>query len=122
MRMTKQRQLILSLISDKQQPLSAEMIYEKLPDKSMNLSTVYRVLDYFFLHDIINKTTIQNIAYYFLKTAHHHHYFICTTCQKMFPVDCHFFDEDDLEKKGFKVSYHDITVYGTCPACQAKES
>lgn len=122
MKMTKQRKLILSLLEKHKNPMSAEMIYEHLPDKSMNLSTVYRILDFFFLEDIISKTNMQNVAYYYLKSDHHHHYFICTTCQRMFPVDCHFFDEQTLVKEGFKVDYHDVTIYGTCSDCQLKNT
>ena len=42
LKMTKQRTLLLDYLKKSTKPLSAEMVYLKLPQGSMNLSTIYR--------------------------------------------------------------------------------
>ena len=48
MRMTAQRKQILDILKQANHPLSAEMIMNKLPEDTLNLSTIYRSLDLFF--------------------------------------------------------------------------
>ena len=52
LKMTKQRQQMLNFMQKQKAPLSAEMIYAKLPTGSMNLSTVYRILDTFLQYHL----------------------------------------------------------------------
>ncbi|HPG43696.1 MAG TPA: transcriptional repressor [Acholeplasmataceae bacterium] len=122
MRMTKQRMLILNLLKKSRMPQSAEMILSDLPDHTMNLSTVYRNLDAFFAEGLISKSTMKNTAYYYMADKEHHHYMICIGCQKMYEIDCHL-DHIALhvaEEKNFKITHHDMTVYGYCEACQKR--
>ncbi len=122
MRMTSQRKSILTLLSKTAQPKSAEMIYEELPLHTMNLSTVYRTLDTFFAQGIISKSTMQNTAYYYINKKDHHHYMICLSCQKMYEMDCHLdhFADQVATEHHFKITHHDMTVYGYCEDCQQK--
>ncbi len=122
MRMTSQRKQIFNLLSKTAQPKSAEMIYEELPDHTMNLSTVYRTLDIFFVQGIISKSNMNNTAYYYVKQKDHHHYMICLGCQKMYKMDCHLgqFADQVAKEHHFKITHHDMTVYGYCEACQQK--
>ena len=119
MKMTKQRTMLLSLLKESKKPLSAENIYEKLPKGAMNLSTVYRTLDAFFEHGLITKSYLNQKAYYYLVLKDHHHYLICINCQKMIEMDCHIdqFATDLAEKHHFKITHHDMTVYGYCEKC-----
>lgn len=122
MRMTSQRKSILNLLSKTAQPKSAEMIFEELPNHTMNLSTVYRSLDTFFAQGIISKSTMQNTSYYYINQKNHHHYMICLGCQKIYEMDCHLdhIAQDAANEHHFKITHHDMTVYGYCSDCQQK--
>ena len=120
MKMTKQRKMILDFLNQTKDPKSAEMIYSEIGSETLNLSTVYRTLDTFFLQGIVSKSTMKNTAFYYLTKKDHHHYMICLNCQKMYEMDCHL---DDMvhhiaEKNHFKITHHDMTIYGYCAACQ----
>lgn len=120
MRMTAQRKQILALFQKTSEPLSAELIMEKLPSNSLNLSTIYRTLDLFFTEGMISKSFMNHTAYYYLNHKEHHHYMICIRCQKMYEIDCHInhVAEDIAKRHDFKITHHDMTVYGYCRDCQ----
>lgn len=121
MRMTRQRRMIFDLLKKTRMPKSAEMILSDLPDDTMNLSTVYRTLDLFFAEGLISKSTMKNTAYYYRNDQAHHHYMICLNCQRMYEIDCHLDHIADHVAKDhdFKITHHDMTVYGYCSACQS---
>jgi len=121
MRMTNQRKMILEVLESTKQPMNAEMILHQIADTSLNLSTVYRTLDIFFLQGLISKSTMKNTAFYYINHQDHHHYMICLGCQKMYELDCHLdhIAEEVAEKNHFKITHHDMTVYGYCATCQA---
>ena len=120
MRMTKQRKMILAILKKTRVPQSAEMILSDLPDDQVNLSTVYRTLDHFFAEGLISKSTMKNTSYYYMNNKEHHHYMICLGCQKMYEIDCHLDHIADHVAKDhhFKITHHDMTVYGYCEECQ----
>jgi Fur family transcriptional regulator, ferric uptake regulator len=101
-------------------PKSAEMIYSILEQDKINLSTVYRTLDFFFSQGLISKSVIGNTAYYYLNRDEHSHYMICVNCKKMIEIDCHLHDIDKelSDTHHFKVTHHDLTIYGLCENCQ----
>lgn len=121
LKMTKQRKLLLTLLQKQKSPLSAEMIYAKLPVGSMNLSTVYRILDTFKTYHMIDRTLLDNTAYYKISSHDHKHYMVCLHCHKMHEMACHLhgFAQEDADKIHFKITSHDLTVYGYCETCQA---
>jgi len=120
--MTSQRKSILNLLSKTSQPKSAEMIFDEIPNHTMNLSTVYRTLDTFFEQGIISKSTMHNTSYYYINKKDHHHYMICLDCQKMYEMDCHLdvFADQVAKEHHFTITHHDMTVYGYCESCQQK--
>ncbi len=122
MKMTKQRTQILDIFKHNKKPISADMIYEQLPDDALNLSTIYRTLEIFFLEGIISKSTIDHTNYYYLNDHKHHHFMICLSCHKMIEIGCHIhhFDEEVAKAHHFKVTHHDMTLYGYCDECQKK--
>lgn len=119
MRMTQQRKDILALLNDQAKPLSPEDIFSKLDQNHINLSTVYRSLEAFFEASMVMKTIVNQKQYYY--TGHHHHFLFCTECHNMIPVGCHIEGNEKAigEPYGFKVTHHDMTLYGLCASCQA---
>lgn len=125
MRLTQQRRNIIELFQQNPQKLyNAEMIFAALQASSLNLSTVYRNLEVLLANDIIDKIYLDSMHYYYLKDEQHHHFMICTKCHQYFPIDCLIHDllPEISHHTQFKVTGHDLTLYGICPNCQLKES
>ncbi len=120
LKMTKQRLKILDYLKESNVPVSAEDIYANQREH-FNLSTVYRTLDTFFLNGLVNKYQLKNISYYSLKTKTHKHYLVCESCHEMIEIDCFIHQDlkEILKKHSFKISHHDLTIYGLCQKCQA---
>lgn len=119
MRMTKNRRIILELLNQTKKPLSAENIAIALENDKIDLSTIYRSLDYFDVNNLLLRFHFNNKSYYFLNTSNHHHYFVCTNCLAMHEIECYLKDTiDSLEaNKNFIVSNHEINIYGLCDVC-----
>lgn len=122
LKMTKQRTQLLSFLKKQKSPLSAEMIYAKLPMGSMNLSTVYRIMESFMQYRLVEKTFLDNTAYFKIASSEHKHYMVCLKCHQMIEMDCHFHGvgDEDASKHHFKITSHDLTVYGYCANCQTE--
>lgn len=120
MRQTKNRKIILDILSQSSELMSAEMIFNKIKDEPINLSTVYRTLEVFLQEELISRTMIDHTAYYYLNDGSHHHYMICLSCHKKFEMDCHLdqmMHEVALTNQ-FQITRHDVTAYGYCNSCQ----
>ena len=88
MRDTKQRSLILEIVNNSYEHLSAEKIYDiaKKEMPNISLGTVYRNLNLLFENGNIRKIkSDDNIDHYDnLKNEHNH--FICCKCNKIYDV------------------------------------
>lgn len=126
LKQTKTRKMILEILENSTDSLSAEDIYRLLIDEGINLSTVYRTLTSFVERHLVSKE-IRNDgkAIYTFIRAKHHHVLICVRCNKKIYLDeCPYkvVDEKILEETGFKLQAHNIELYGLCKECQLKES
>ena len=121
MRMTAQRKQILDILKQANHPLSAEMIMNKLPEDTLNLSTIYRSLDLFFAQEIVSKSYMNHTTYYYLNQREHHNYMICIHCQKMYEIDCpiHHIADDIAPKHRSTITHHDMTVSTYFKACSS---
>lgn len=122
---TKHRNAILEVIENSAQPINAEQIFFELKDKkiSINLSSVYRILESLVSKKLLIKSIIpgSNKAVYELNRLEHTHYLICSSCKKMFSVDgCPLEEyEKQLESKmGFEITGHKLEIYGVCKDCK----
>lgn len=122
MRMTKQRIAIMSALEANHAPQSAEMIFEQLPQGTMNLSTIYRTLETFFEAGLVSKSHMNSMSYYFKNRKDHQHYIICSSCQKTLTIKCNLDQRvhEIAETSGFHITHHDMTIYGVCKKCQRK--
>jgi Fur family ferric uptake transcriptional regulator len=122
-RMTDQRKIIMEILENTNDHLSAEEIYIRAKDrqKRINFSTVYRNLNMMEEKGLVIKLDFNDgKSRYELKERHHHH-IICVNCRKTYQLPtCPL---DNLEEKltresGYKISAHKLEVYGYCPDCQ----
>lgn len=121
LRMTRKRQKIYDVIKGSKNPISAEDILNILGDENINLSTIYRSVEYFINGDLLLTFHFNNKTYYILNNEdNHYHYFICTNCLRMEKVDCNLSDviNELKHNKGFLVTNHEMTIYGLCNKCQ----
>lgn len=121
---TRHRQEILQLLKKSSQPVSAEQIFSELKDLkiSINLSTVYRILEMLSNSEIVTKINIgmDNKNLYEYNCMIHRHYLVCLNCSKIFTVkNCPLNDyEKELEKDtDFNITGHKLIMYGYCLDC-----
>lgn len=122
---TKHRTAILEILEQSDQPIAAEQIYLKLKGKdiSINLSTVYRILEALVSRNLVIKSTIadDSRALFELNRMVHKHHLICMGCKKMFSVGgCPFGKYEKLlqDKMGFDITGHKLKIYGYCQNCK----
>lgn len=119
MRLTNLRQLVLDSFKGDNSLLCAEDIRHILREEAIDLSTIYRALEYLNSKDFLGKSTINKTSYFYLLDGEHHHYMICTKCLARFPIECELnrLLKKSVKEHKFHVTDHDLTVYGYCVDC-----
>jgi Fur family ferric uptake transcriptional regulator len=124
-RMTTARQLILNELERAESHLTAMHIYDSLKDKlpSLNLSTVYRSLEYLVKNQLISVSDLGlgSPVYETIQPIHHH--LVCLSCKKIFHLEdeivSKFFEKLQKEKNFIILTNH-LILYGHCRQCQKK--
>lgn len=125
---TKQRASILKMLTESDQPVSAEQVFLELQKNSINanLSTVYRILESLASKGIVLKTSIgsDTKALFEMNSSVHKHRLICINCREMTAVEgCPLEEYEKLlkDRTGFDVTGHKLEIYGYCEKCRKKE-
>jgi len=133
-RLTWPRQVILDVLGQNPQHLSAEEIFFHVHQfyPGIGLATVYRTLDLLtrtglvFKFDFGDGRSRYELASEAAKGPHHH--MICTRCGRIIDFgdfingESKFIEELERElskKHGFKINSHQIHFYGLCQDCQS---
>lgn len=121
---TKGRKLILNIVENAKEPITAEDIYKQIIDEKINLSTVYRTLSSLHELHIINKEIDKDgRALYMIVKNDHKHVLVCTKCgKKIYLKECPYteINKQIEEDTGFKIEDHNIELYGLCSTCKQK--
>jgi Fur family ferric uptake transcriptional regulator len=123
-RLTPQRMMILSIIRDSSDHISAEEIHEKVRQQYpfVNISTVYRTLNLLKKLRLISETDLGEgyVRYELLERGRHHH-LVCRQCGKSFA----FADEllKPLQRRllkdyGFAADVDHFAIFGLCQRCR----
>lgn len=122
MKRTRQRQCVQELLEHSAHPLTANEMFGALTGRHICLSTLYRILKAFVQKDVVTRSTINGEAAYELNRHTHRHYAVCTGCRKMVEIDgCPIGAvEAGIADRGFRVTGHNIEIYGICAACAGK--
>lgn len=108
-------------------PMTVEDIYLKLKEKSstINLSTVYRILEKFVSCKLATRTNqlSDSKSVYELTYMEHRHSLVCIGCNKKVlikhcPIDA--FEKSMEVDTGFQIKGHRLELYGYCPECIKK--
>lgn len=121
-RATPARLGLLKLFHQAKKPLSIAGIQHKLPRQSIDLATIYRIINALLEKNIITQVDFQHgHAHYELATREHHHHIICQKCGRV--ADISKCDTSNIEKQalkigGFKtITSHSLEFYGLCNSC-----
>ncbi len=123
-RETRQRKLIMEILSSSMDHPDALTVFRRAQDKKAKVSigTVYRTLELLVKEGKALKFYDANaVARYDAKVDFHHH-LICRVCGKVEDLDASLFKSDQMikeieEKTHFKdIEYH-LTIYGICEDC-----
>lgn len=124
---TKARMSVLKILSHTAYPLTAEEVYQNClkENPTINLSTVYRILDTFLKKGLILKPVLKDdvTACYIINSHHHKHYLICQECKSMVNIDFCPFDEYEKyieAETDFTILNHKFEIIGICPDCKCK--
>ncbi|MGB8454468.1 MAG: transcriptional repressor [Anaerocolumna sp.] len=121
---TKQRENVLSILENSENPLSATDICAKMEKNGGTswMSTVYRILEHFLKKGIVIKTNMMNneMAVYEINRFKHKHYAICVSCHKIITMDNCPMEKfiPKLEDEDFYVMGHNLEIFGFCKDCK----
>lgn len=122
LRKTKQRELILEIISSAQGPVSVNEIALLLEqrDQSIGIATIYRTVNLLLENELIQCVRLQDaIQRYEQTNIPHHHHFHCNECDKVYDLEgCYLHLHESTLKEGHLVNSHEITFRGVCKDCQ----
>lgn len=121
-KVTPARVIILKIIDNSSQAISADNIYDKCKENghNVNLSTVYRSLDLFEQKNIIEKFSLGDGKYnYKFKENNHKHVIECSFCHKEVEIDCPMLPVEEMikSKTGFVLIEHELKMRAVCEEC-----
>ncbi|MBK5263283.1 MAG: transcriptional repressor [Peptostreptococcaceae bacterium] len=123
---TKHRNSILREMEQNGKPLTADQVYLALVNQniSINLSSVYRVLNTLVEKGLIVKTSMagENKSLFELNNFDHKHYLVCMKCKNIISVEgCPFAEYENKlkEETGFDIIGHNLEIFGYCPKCKS---
>jgi Fur family ferric uptake transcriptional regulator len=117
---TRQRAVILGILRQAGQPLTAQEIHERASRDSVGvgLATVYRALKAFMAQGDIAQVEIPGTSPCYEPTDRgHHHHFICQHCRQVFDLQGCVGGLEGLAPQDFQVERHEIVLYGACASC-----
>jgi len=128
MKYTEQRAVILQILFTLDDHLSAEEVHlvvkQKYPELNIGIATIYRTLNFLEEVELISSISFgkDGKKYEPNKKTHHDH-LICVSCGKI----VEFYDEDIEVRQesiakinNFKITDHNMQIYGLCQDCQNK--
>lgn len=52
----------------------------------------------------------------------HHHHVVCESCGRVEATECPVTVASEAHSDGFRITRHEVTLYGICPACSAAKA
>lgn len=125
LRLTRPRQVVISVLEAATMPLSPQTIHQRALEEYENIGlvTVYRTLDLLDEFGLVRRVHSQDECQgYVLASPGHHHHLVCRSCKNA----VEFIGSEDLSlivqrverQTGYQVSDHLLELYGLCPTCK----
>jgi Fur family peroxide stress response transcriptional regulator len=123
--LTKQREVVLQVIRDSHEHLTASEVFADAKDRlsTISFATVYNSLRFLRESGHIAEISFGNGASRFDKITHRHDHAICTSCGKLVDIEMeHPVEIMKLAAKRskFKPETLEFTLRGLCPECVEK--
>ncbi len=122
MKLSPARQEILSIVKKSGRPLPAREIKASLADEGVNLSTVYRGLDFLEKSDFVRSIPLGGARYYYSSREDGHgHFLVCRECREIIDFDecvVESLQGTLQEKYGYEITGHAIFFEGLCSECR----
>lgn len=120
--LTKQREVVLRVIRDAPEHLTANEVFAAAKDilPSISFATVYNSLRYLKEAGHIAEISFGNGASRFDRMTHRHDHAICTVCGKLVDIEMEVPDEilkRAAKQSKFKPESLEFTLRGKCPEC-----
>ena len=123
-RLTSARAIILETINTDRKHWTVQEVYDAVKPNlpSLNLSTVYRALDYLSREDLISVSDLGagSPVYEAVQDSPHHH-LVCRECGYVFELPHEEVDDFFVKisrENEFEVCTNHLILFGTCEACQ----
>ena len=125
MKLTPQRRLILDIIHDSNDHLTANEILDYIQARvsGVNKSTIYRTLKILEELGCIFKSKLGDRLFYHHAEGGHHNHLVCRACGKNIKCDEDIYLLLELElndKYGFQVDFKHLVMNGLCNNCKGK--
>ncbi len=118
--MTKQRELILSILKQSDRHLTADEIFflAKLKMPSIAMATIYNNLNAMNEAGLINRLHIDGVADCFDKITEPHDHLLCDRCGKITDIRLPALSGDLERALGTVIEDYELTVHYVCPDCR----
>ena len=120
--MTKQRELILQILTHSDRHLTADEIFflAKLQMSSIAMATVYNNLNAMTDAGIISRVHVDGSADCFDRVVEPHDHLRCDSCGKISNIKIPDLKAGLRSSVGSDILSYDLTIHYTCPECRRK--
>jgi len=124
-RLTPQRILIISIIHDSEEHITAEEIHNRIAKQypCVDISTVYRTLQLLKKLHLVSETDLGGGVQYELSAGSRHHHLVCRQCRESFDLDDEALEPlraSMLDQYGFRADMDHFAIFGLCKQCQSQ--
>lgn len=121
--MTKQRELILSILKQADRHLTADEVFflAKLKMPSIAMATIYNNLNAMNEAGIVARTHIDGAADCFEIVKEPHDHLLCDTCGRISDICLPSLWKTLETSLGGEIEGYDLTVHYICPECRRKK-
>lgn len=118
--MTKQRELIISILKQTDRHLTADEIFflAKLKMPSIAMATIYNNLNAMNEAGLIKRLHIDGVADCFDKIVEAHDHLLCDRCGKISDIKLPSLADTLEEQIGSEIEDYELTVHYVCPECR----
>lgn len=119
--MTRYAKMILDIINESSDHLTAEQIYLILKSKNEKvvLATVYNNLANLYKEGLIRKVLVEGCSDHYDRIRRHDH-LVCKNCGKIMDITLEDLTSTLQKQLGFKIDSYDLRVNYLCEDCQNK--
>lgn len=126
LRSTVQRQQVYDVLLQKRDHPTAEEVFmrakQSMPE--ISIATVYNCLDALVKCSLVRQVNLDRSATRYCPNMHEHFHFYCDQCGTIYDIDAPKTDDAVVVQvpDGFSVGHCEISIRGSCPACNANDS